>query len=112
MTTLGFEEYVEPLKVYLAKYREMEGEKTNVAGGNESGAGGLQSPVMMGAHSGGVQYQNHQQHYSTSGGGGTGGGNVNNNNNSNNQGHVYGGGAYHQMGMGGGMGSGASGRQR
>ncbi|GKE07209.1 nuclear transcription factor Y subunit B-3 [Tanacetum coccineum] len=28
MTTLGFEEYVEPLKVYLAKYREIEGEKT------------------------------------------------------------------------------------
>lgn len=28
MTTLGFEEYVEPLKGYLHKYREMEGEKT------------------------------------------------------------------------------------
>ncbi|KAF7140922.1 hypothetical protein RHSIM_Rhsim06G0176700 [Rhododendron simsii] len=45
MTTLGFEEYVEPLKVYLAKYREMEGEKTagtagvgkegDAAGGND-----------------------------------------------------------------------------
>ncbi|KAG6487804.1 nuclear transcription factor Y subunit B-3-like [Zingiber officinale] len=27
MTTLGFEEYVEPLKVYLQRFREMEGEK-------------------------------------------------------------------------------------
>jgi nuclear transcription Y subunit beta len=27
MSTLGFEEYVEPLKVYLHKYRETEGEK-------------------------------------------------------------------------------------
>ncbi|XP_010939223.1 nuclear transcription factor Y subunit B-3 [Elaeis guineensis] len=27
MTTLGFEDYVEPLKVYLQKFREMEGEK-------------------------------------------------------------------------------------
>mmetsp|Transcript_11106 Transcript_11106/g.28074 ORF Transcript_11106/g.28074 Transcript_11106/m.28074 type:complete len:135 (-) Transcript_11106:2081-2485(-) len=27
MTTLGFEDYVEPLKVYLAKFREAEGQK-------------------------------------------------------------------------------------
>ncbi|XP_039136956.1 nuclear transcription factor Y subunit B-3-like [Dioscorea cayenensis subsp. rotundata] len=27
MTTLGFEEYVEPLKLYLQKFREMEGDK-------------------------------------------------------------------------------------
>ncbi|CAN6701804.1 unnamed protein product [Malus baccata var. baccata] len=33
MTTLGFEEYVEPLKVYLQKYREMEGEKSTMGGG-------------------------------------------------------------------------------
>lgn len=32
MTTLGFEEYVEPLKIYLHKYREMEGEKTAMMG--------------------------------------------------------------------------------
>ncbi|KAK1267264.1 Nuclear transcription factor Y subunit B-3 [Acorus gramineus] len=30
MTTLGFENYVGPLKVYLNKYRETEGEKTSV----------------------------------------------------------------------------------
>ncbi|CAN6574095.1 unnamed protein product [Malus baccata var. baccata] len=37
MTTLGFEEYVEPLKVYLQKYREMEGEKSTMGGGGDRG---------------------------------------------------------------------------
>ncbi|GAA0142095.1 DNA-binding transcription factor [Lithospermum erythrorhizon] len=32
MTTLGFEEYVEPLKVYLQRFRDIEGEKTAMAG--------------------------------------------------------------------------------
>jgi len=31
MTTLGFEDYVEPLKIYLNKYRELEGEKSSMA---------------------------------------------------------------------------------
>eukprot|EP00249_Psilotum_nudum_P009486 c21966_g1_i2 orf=1034-1678(+) len=31
MSTLGFEEYLEPLKFYLAKYRETEGEKVSLA---------------------------------------------------------------------------------
>eukprot|EP01018_Ginkgo_biloba_P021324 Gb_08726 [translate_table: standard] len=31
MSTLGFEDYVEPLKIYLHKYREMEGEKVSMA---------------------------------------------------------------------------------
>lgn len=31
MSTLGFEDYVEPLKIYLQKYREMEGEKSTMA---------------------------------------------------------------------------------
>ena len=31
MSTLGFEDYVEPLKIYLHKYREAEGEKTSNA---------------------------------------------------------------------------------
>lgn len=31
MTTLGFENYVGPLKVYLNKYREIEGEKNSMA---------------------------------------------------------------------------------
>ncbi|KAG9155087.1 hypothetical protein Leryth_011063 [Lithospermum erythrorhizon] len=30
ITTLGFEDYVSPLKLYLQKYRELEGEKLNV----------------------------------------------------------------------------------
>ncbi|XP_042484762.1 nuclear transcription factor Y subunit B-3-like [Macadamia integrifolia] len=30
ITTLGFENYVSPLKLYLLKYREMEGEKLNI----------------------------------------------------------------------------------
>ncbi|KAK6922935.1 Transcription factor CBF/NF-Y/archaeal histone domain [Dillenia turbinata] len=31
MTTLGFENYIGPLKVYLSKYRETEGEKNSLA---------------------------------------------------------------------------------
>lgn len=31
MSTLGFEDYVEPLKVYLQKYRETEGEKVSLS---------------------------------------------------------------------------------
>ncbi|KAK4341031.1 hypothetical protein RND71_039532 [Anisodus tanguticus] len=30
ITTLGFDDYVEPLKLYLNKYRELEGEKLNI----------------------------------------------------------------------------------
>ncbi|KAJ0963532.1 hypothetical protein J5N97_028654 [Dioscorea zingiberensis] len=69
MTTLGFEEYVEPLKVYLQKFREMEGEKAGASssqsqqkeggGGNNAygggggggggyGGGGMYSGGMMG----------------------------------------------------------------
>ncbi|KAK2986462.1 hypothetical protein RJ640_011900 [Escallonia rubra] len=101
MTTLGFEEYVEPLKVYLAKYREMEGEKTAVGGGggrekegsgdgsyNGGGAGiygGMQSPMMMiGAHQ-----QPHHHHHS--------------------QGQMYSSGSFHQMGVGGKGSTGTSG---
>ncbi|MED6183395.1 Nuclear transcription factor Y subunit B-3 [Stylosanthes scabra] len=66
MTTLGFEDYVEPLKIYLHKYREMEGEKTSILGGRQhqsddhpggdaatagavygAGAGGVPSTMMM-----------------------------------------------------------------
>jgi nuclear transcription Y subunit beta len=36
MSTLGFEDYVEPLKVYLHKYRETEGALTNKAGESSS----------------------------------------------------------------------------
>ncbi|GAB2272344.1 Nuclear transcription factor Y subunit B-8 [Dionaea muscipula] len=37
MATLGFEDYIEPLKVYLTRYREMEGDtKGSVKGGEGS----------------------------------------------------------------------------
>ncbi|XP_013602373.1 PREDICTED: nuclear transcription factor Y subunit B-10 isoform X1 [Brassica oleracea var. oleracea] len=36
MTTLGFEEYVEPLKFYLTRYREMEGDNKGSGKGGES----------------------------------------------------------------------------
>ncbi|XAR56787.1 hypothetical protein NMG60_11037380 [Bertholletia excelsa] len=41
MTTLGFEDYIDPLKVYLQRFRDMEGEKTVMAGrqGGEKDAG-------------------------------------------------------------------------
>ncbi|CAK9148865.1 unnamed protein product [Ilex paraguariensis] len=39
MTTLGFEEYVEPLKVYLQRFRDLEGEKTAMAGRQEKEGG-------------------------------------------------------------------------
>ncbi|OWM85799.1 nuclear transcription factor Y subunit B-3-like [Punica granatum] len=85
MTTLGFEDYVEPLKVYLHRFRELEGEKTgrdrdggggggdgeSVGGVAGSGTGGYGMVMMMG------QAQQHQ-------------------------GHVYGSGVFHhQMGLGG-----------
>lgn len=39
MSTLGFEDYVEPLKVYLHKYRELEGEKASMAKGGDQSSG-------------------------------------------------------------------------
>lgn len=103
MTTLGFEEYVEPLKTYLQKYRELEGEKsTMVRQGEKDGSGGG-GPSGSGA-SGGVNS-------STGGGGGVGGGGFNGVGGmyggmmmmGHHQGGVYGSsGGYHHMGIGGG----------
>ncbi|CAN6206029.1 unnamed protein product [Urochloa humidicola] len=45
MTTLGFEDYVDPLKLYLHKFRELEGEKmatTGAAAAAGSSGGGSQ----------------------------------------------------------------------
>ncbi|XP_044494545.1 nuclear transcription factor Y subunit B-3-like [Mangifera indica] len=110
MTTLGFEEYVEPLKIYLQKYREMEGEKSTLGrdkdGGGSGGVGG--SSGGGGGGSGGV---------SSSGPGSAGGyngGMYGGMMMMGHQGHVYGSGGYHhQMGVGnassgGGGGSGAA----
>ncbi|KAL6574800.1 Nuclear transcription factor Y subunit B-8 [Orobanche minor] len=41
MGTLGFEDYIDPLKVYLARYREMECDTK----GSAKGADGLQQPI-------------------------------------------------------------------
>ncbi|XP_059624787.1 nuclear transcription factor Y subunit B-3-like [Cornus florida] len=52
MTTLGFDNYIGPLKVYLNKYRESEGDKINSTAGQED----LQSPTkdIIGANIHGV----------------------------------------------------------
>ncbi|CAL5390276.1 unnamed protein product [Camellia sinensis] len=101
MTTLGFEEYVEPLKVYLLRFRDMEGEKTAMAGrqGGDSGGdggGGVSGSVVNYGNSG-VGF----------GEGGLYGGMASNAmmmGHQHHQGHVYGGsgGYHHQMGSGGG----------
>ncbi|XP_048434203.1 nuclear transcription factor Y subunit B-3-like [Pyrus x bretschneideri] len=112
MTTLGFEEYVEPLKIYLQKYREMEGEKSTMGGGGGGrekdsssggggaasgggGGGGISSGISVGGYNegyGGMVMMGHHNHH---------------------QGHVRGsGGGYQQnhmaMGGGGGRKSGGS----
>ncbi|WRX11341.1 Transcription factor CBF/NF-Y/archaeal histone domain - like 4 [Theobroma cacao] len=109
MTTLGFEEYVEPLKIYLQKYREMEGEKTSMGRGEKDGASGGSAGGASGGGSGG----------STGGGGvGSGGGGGFNGGGmyggmmmmGHHQGHVYGsGGFHHQMSVGKGGAAAASG---
>ncbi len=41
MSTLGFDKYVEPLKLYLSKYREaVRGDKPEKGGGSGAGGGG------------------------------------------------------------------------
>ncbi|GMH26409.1 hypothetical protein Nepgr_028252 [Nepenthes gracilis] len=57
MATLGFEEYIEPLKLYLTRYREMEGDTKGSAKGGETSArkdavGGQPVPNAQLAHQG------------------------------------------------------------
>nr|XP_048326083.1 nuclear transcription factor Y subunit B-1-like isoform X1 [Ziziphus jujuba var. spinosa]XP_048326090.1 nuclear transcription factor Y subunit B-1-like isoform X1 [Ziziphus jujuba var. spinosa] len=61
MATLGFEDYIEPLKVYLARYRELEGDtKGSARGGDGSvkrepvGAGPGQNSQFV--HQGSLNY--------------------------------------------------------
>ncbi|KAJ7567772.1 hypothetical protein O6H91_01G006600 [Diphasiastrum complanatum] len=51
MITLGFEDYVEPLRMYLHRYRELEGEKVTMAkqGDQSSTKEGLSSAPMSGS---------------------------------------------------------------
>ena len=56
MGTLGFEDYPEPLKVYLFKYRELEGEKGTLAKQGEVqglgiGVGGAKDVAIIGVPS-------------------------------------------------------------
>ncbi|XP_021890026.1 nuclear transcription factor Y subunit B-3-like [Carica papaya] len=97
MTTLGFEDYVDPLKLYLQKYREMEGEKTSLgrqpdkegpsggsgSGGPSGGGSGSGGGPGSGVGGGGGGYN---------GGGGMYGGMVMM---GHHQGHVYGSGGFH-----------------
>jgi len=48
MATLGFEEYVDPLKIYLQKYRDMEGDSKLTS---KSGDGSIKKDTI-GAHGG------------------------------------------------------------
>lgn len=97
MTTLGFEDYVEPLKVYLQRFREMEGEKT-VAAREKDGPGGASSvSVSVGLGNGSDVYG--VSNSSTSSGMGM----------MIHQGHVYGSGGFHHMSGGGGGGGSNSG---
>ncbi|XP_073268078.1 nuclear transcription factor Y subunit B-1 isoform X3 [Populus alba] len=61
MATLGFEEYIDPLKVYLARYRELEGDaKGSARGGDGSskreGVGGLPAQNAQFALQGSMNY--------------------------------------------------------
>ncbi|CAI0378805.1 unnamed protein product [Linum tenue] len=56
MTTLGFEDYVEPLKGYLQRFRELEGEKAAVVTGRGYGPG--PGPGGSGGGGGGGFYNN------------------------------------------------------
>jgi nuclear transcription Y subunit beta len=54
MTTLGFEDYVDPLKHYLHKFREIEGERTAASsGGGSTAAAQQQSSANAGGAYGG-----------------------------------------------------------
>jgi len=93
MTTLGFEDYVEPLKHYLHKFREIEGERAAASSGaSGSAAAQQQDDVARGATNAGgyagysaggmmmmmgqpmygspqqQQQQQHQQHHMAMGG--------------------------------------------
>ncbi|EOY07739.1 Nuclear transcription factor Y subunit B-10 isoform 2 [Theobroma cacao] len=68
MATLGFEDYIDPLKNYLTRYREMEGDtKGSAKGGDASAKKDVQpSPnpqlIHQGSFSQGVNYGNSQAH--------------------------------------------------
>ncbi|KAB2031606.1 hypothetical protein ES319_D05G316100v1 [Gossypium barbadense] len=65
MATLGFEDYIEPLKIYLARYRELEGDtKGSARGGDGSfkrdAAGALPAQNPQFSIQGSLNYINSQ----------------------------------------------------
>lgn len=66
MTTLGFEEYVEPLKVYLTKFREIEGEKM-IGKPPEKDGGGSGGDIIQGNNTMMGRTGHHQMNSSGSG---------------------------------------------
>ncbi|XP_061337527.1 nuclear transcription factor Y subunit B-1-like isoform X3 [Gastrolobium bilobum] len=60
MATLGFEDYIEPLKVYLARYRELEGDTKGSARSGDGSARrdqvGLASQNAQLVHQGSLNY--------------------------------------------------------
>ncbi|GAV68808.1 CBFD_NFYB_HMF domain-containing protein [Cephalotus follicularis] len=71
MTTLGFEQYADPLKPYLHRFREMEGEKlvardkdAPTSGGGTGDDGAYNGTMMMMGHGGGRRYQHGYMHLS------------------------------------------------
>ncbi|KAJ8759881.1 hypothetical protein K2173_009982 [Erythroxylum novogranatense] len=59
MATLGFEDYIEPLKVYLARYRELEGDTKGSAKRDPNGGLPVQNPQF--AVQGSLNYMSPQQ---------------------------------------------------
>ncbi|CAM8933142.1 unnamed protein product [Rhodiola kirilowii] len=66
MATLGFEDYIDPLRVYLTKYREIEGDTKGTSKGGEGSAKkdtgvhpqGSNAQVSQGNYSQGMNYVN------------------------------------------------------
>eukprot|EP00250_Pteridium_aquilinum_P011687 c20239_g1_i2 orf=166-747(+) len=52
MGTLGFEDYIEPLRLYLEKYREVEGERISMAKQGEMQGVGKDGIGVIGSHVG------------------------------------------------------------
>ncbi|XP_068315355.1 nuclear transcription factor Y subunit B-1-like [Pyrus communis] len=68
MATLGFEDYIEPLRIYLARYRETEGDAKGSARGGDGSSKGNAVPAMPGpsaqfVHQGALNYGNPQEDY-------------------------------------------------
>nr|XP_008376298.1 nuclear transcription factor Y subunit B-1 isoform X1 [Malus domestica] len=68
MATLGFEDYIEPLRIYLSRYRETEGDAKGSARGGDGSFKGNAVPAMPGpssqfVHQGALNYGNPQEDY-------------------------------------------------